>query len=204
MSAEPCVFVIDDDPDMRDSLKTLLETSGYPVSVHESAVAFLASDGPAGRGCVLSDVRMPEMDGLELHRQLRARGSNLPVIFMTGHADVPLAVSAMKAGAIDFLEKPFDDAALVNSVNRALEEAQKTDATEASAKVVQDRLAQLTAREKQVLDLLVAGHPNKIIAYELSISPRTVEIHRARVMEKMAAKSLAELVRMSLSASAAA
>src|SRR5437868_4795597 len=105
MTAEPCVFVIDDDPDMRDSLKTLLETSGYLVRACESAVAFLDSDGPSARGCVLSDVRMPEMDGLELQRQLKERGSNLPVILMTGHADVPLAVSAMKAGAIDFLEK---------------------------------------------------------------------------------------------------
>ena len=204
MTAEPCVFVIDDDPDMRDSLKTLLETSGYHVRACESAVAFLAGDGPSARGCVLSDVRMPDMDGLELQQQLKARGSKLPVVFMTGHADVPLAVSAMRAGAIDFLEKPFDDAALVNSVNRALQEAQKADATEASTKAVHDRLAQLTAREKQVLDLLVAGRPNKIIAYELSISPRTVEIHRARVMEKMAARSLADLVRMTLSANAAA
>jgi two-component system response regulator FixJ len=204
MSAEPCVFVIDDDPGMRDSLKTLLETSGYQVRAHESAVAFLAGDGPSGRGCVLTDIRMPDMDGLQLQQELRARGANLPVILMTGHGDVPLAVSAMKAGAIDFLEKPFDDTALVNSVNRALEEAQKADATEASTKAVHDRIAQLTAREKQVLDLLVAGRPNKIIAYELSISPRTVEIHRARVMDKMAARSLAELVRMSLFASAAA
>jgi two-component system response regulator FixJ len=204
MSAEPCVFVIDDDPGMRDSLKTLLETSGYQVRAHESAVVFLAGDGPSARGCVLSDVRMPDMDGLQLQQELKARGAKLPVILMTGHADVPLAVSAMKAGAIDFLEKPFDEAALVSSVNRALEEAQKADATEASTKAVHGRLAQLTAREKQVLDLLVAGRPNKIIAYELSISPRTVEIHRARVMDKMAARSLADLVRMSLSATAAA
>jgi two-component system response regulator FixJ len=204
MTTEPCVFVIDDDPDMRDSLRTLLETSGYQVRVHESAVAFLAGEGPSGRGCVLSDVRMPDMDGLELQRQLKARGSNLPVILMTGHADVPLAVSAMKAGAVDFLEKPFDDTALVNSVNRGLEQAQRADATEASTKAVHERLAQLTVRERQVLDLLVAGRPNKIIAYELSISPRTVEIHRARVMDKMEARSLAELVRMVLSANAAA
>jgi two-component system response regulator FixJ len=204
MSAEPCIFVIDDDPAMRDSLSTLLETSGYPVQTSESAVAFLAGDGHSAKGCVLTDVRMPDMDGLQLQQELKARGSKLTVILMTGHADVPLAVRAMKAGAIDFLEKPFNDEALVNSVNRALAEAQKADATEASTKAVRDRLAQLTEREKQVLDLLVAGHPNKIIAYELSISPRTVEIHRARVMDKMAARSLAELVRMTLGVKAAA
>jgi two-component system, LuxR family, response regulator FixJ len=202
MSAEPCVFVIDDDPALRDSLKTLLETSGYRVQAYESAVAFLAGDELTARGCVLTDVRMPAVDGLQLQQQLKARGSNLPVILMTGHADVPLAVSAMKAGAIDFLEKPFDDATLVDSVERALAEAQKADATEASTKAARDRMAQLTERERQVLDLLVAGRPNKIIAYELSISPRTVEIHRARVMDKMAARSLAELVRMTLSVAA--
>ncbi|MBV8800644.1 MAG: response regulator [Alphaproteobacteria bacterium] len=200
MTVEPRVFVVDDDPAMRDSLKVLLETSGYTVPVYESAIAFFGSGAPAQHGCVLADVRMPEMDGLELQQRLKERGSTLPVILMTGHADVPLAVRAMKEGAIDFLEKPFKDAVLVESVRRALEQAERAGHSEASAKLVRERLADLTDRERQVLELLVAGRPNKIIAYELSISPRTVEIHRARVMDKMGARSLAELVRMTLSA----
>jgi two-component system response regulator FixJ len=199
MSAEPIVFVVDDDPAMRDSLKLLLEASGYATHTHESAVAFLAGDAPGRFGCVVADIRMPEMDGLQLQEELQSKNSAMPVILMTGHADVPIAVRAMKAGAVDFLEKPFDDETLLGSVRRALEQAKASGAAEANAKLVRERLASLTEREQQVLDLLVAGKPNKIVAYELSISPRTVEIHRARVMEKMGAKSLAELVRMKLS-----
>lgn len=200
MSAEPIVFVVDDDPAMRDSLKLLLEASGYSTHTYESAVAFLASDSSDRVGCVVADIRMPEMDGLQLQEQLGSKQSALPVILMTGHGDVPIAVRAMKAGAVDFLEKPFDDEALLGSVHRALEQARASGAAEANAKLIQERLSSLTDRERQVLDLLVAGKPNKIVAYELSISPRTVEIHRARVMDKMGAKSLAELVRMKLSA----
>lgn len=200
---EPRVFVVDDDPAMRDSLTLLLESSGYQAPAYDSAVAFLASGATAEHGCVVADVRMPEMDGLELQQKLKEQGSALPVILMTGHADVPLAVRAMKEGAIDFLEKPFEEAALVDCVKRALEQAQRAGQNDASIKVVRERLAQLTERERQVLDLLVAGRPNKIIAYELSISPRTVEIHRARVMDKMAVRSLAELVRMTLSVNSA-
>jgi two-component system response regulator FixJ len=198
MGHDPVVFVVDDDPAMRDSLKLLLESSGYSTQTYESAVAFLASDAHGRPGCVVADVRMPEMDGLELQEELRAKRSALPVILMTGHADVPIAVRAMKAGAIDFLEKPFEDTALLDSVRRALERARATGAADANTKIVQERLATLTERERQVLDLLVAGKPNKIVAYELSISPRTVEIHRARVMDKMEAKSLAQLVHMTL------
>lgn len=199
MSTEPIVFIVDDDPAMRDSLEALVESLGYKTRSFESAVAFLASDGPAQYGCVVADVRMPEMDGLELQEKLKEHGSCLPVILMTGHADVPLAVRAMKAGAVDFLEKPFEDSELVESVKRGLERAKASGTAEASAQVAHRRIAQLTERERQVLDLLVAGKPNKVIAYELAISPRTVEIHRARVMDKMQAHSLAELVRMSLS-----
>jgi two-component system response regulator FixJ len=199
MSSDPIVFVVDDDPAMRDSLKLLLESSGFTTHTYESAVAFLASDAVGGFGCVVADIRMPEMDGLQLQEQLGSRRSVLPVILMTGHGDIPIAVRAMKAGAVDFLEKPFDDEALLGSVRRALEQAKASGAAEADAKLVQERLSSLTERERQVLDLLVAGKPNKIVAYELSISPRTVEIHRARVMDKMEAKSLAELVRMKVS-----
>jgi two-component system response regulator FixJ len=202
MSAEPVVFVVDDDAAMRDSVKLLLESSGFVAHAYESAVAFLASDAPGRIGCIVADIRMPEMDGLQLQEELRAKHSALPVILMTGHADVPIAVRAMKAGAVDFLEKPFDEEALLGCVRRALEQAKASGAAEAGAKIVAERLSSLTDRERQVLDLLVAGKPNKIVAYELSISPRTVEIHRARVMDKMGAKSLAELVRMKLSAAA--
>ncbi|HUJ47276.1 MAG TPA: response regulator FixJ [Rhizomicrobium sp.] len=199
MPADLVVFVVDDDAGMRDSLTMLLESSGYHVRAFESAIAFLAGDGPQQSGCVVTDVRMPGMDGLELQEQLRSRQCFLPMILMTGHADVPLAVRAMKAGAVDFLEKPFEDTALLDSVRRALAHVSAAAAADADARTLQQRLAQLTERERQVLDLLVAGKPNKIVAHELSISPRTVEIHRARVMDKMAAKSLAELVRMTLS-----
>ncbi len=198
MSIEPVVFVIDDDPAMRDSLEALLESFGYKVLTFGSAPAFLASPALAQAGCVVADVRMPEMDGLELQQRLKEQGSALPVILMTGHAEVPLAVKAMKAGAVDFLEKPFEDSQLVDSVNRALERAKSANEANVSARMAQERLGLLTERERQVLDLLVAGKPNKLIAYELSISPRTVEIHRARVMEKMGVRSLADLVRMTL------
>ena len=198
MSNEAVVFVVDDDPAIRDSLDILLKSQGHAVRSFESALAFLASDAPSQPGCVLADVRMPQMDGLELQEKLREQGSALPVILMTGHADVPLAVRAMKAGAIDFLEKPFEDCDLVESIRRGLEHARAAGEANESLRLTNERLTQLTERERQVLDLLIAGNPNKVIAHELSISPRTVEIHRARVMEKMGARSLAELVRMTL------
>ena len=198
MSGEPIIFIVDDDAAMRDSLDILLKSQGHLVRSFESAVAFLASDAPSQTGCVLADVRMPQMDGLELQEKLKEQGSSLPVILMTGHGDVPLAVRAMKAGAIDFLEKPFEESDLAESIRRGLEHARAAGEADASARAAGERLMQLTERERQVLDLLVAGKPNKVIAHELSISPRTVEIHRARVMEKMCARSLADLVRMTL------
>ncbi|WP_323378251.1 response regulator FixJ [Skermanella mucosa] len=191
------VVVVDDDDAVRDSLQILLESAGFTVEAFASPVEFLASPAPAEAGCLLVDVRMPEMDGIQVQETLNAGNTQLPVIVMTGHADVPLAVRAMKAGAVDFVEKPFDDEAIIETVRRALQLRPA-----ANPEIVQ-RIAQLTPREREVLEGLVAGHANKVIAYELDISPRTVEIHRARVMEKMQARSLSQLVRMALEAGVA-
>lgn len=194
------IFVVDDDEAVRGSLQALLEAEGFAARTFESAGAFLASDASGLPGCLIADIRMPDMDGLELQEELVRRKAPLPVIVVTGHGDVPLAVRAMKAGAIDFLEKPYDEAVLLGSIRRALSEVQQASERAAAAQETAERLASLTEREGQVLELLTAGRPNKVIAYELDISPRTVEIHRARVMEKMRAKSLAELVRMVVAA----
>lgn len=193
------VFVVDDDADVRDSLALLLEASGYDVKSFDSAQTFLAGDGPHMPGCLIVDIRMPHMSGLELQEKLKAQNSPLSVVVMTGHAEIPLAVQAMKAGAVDFLEKPLGEAALLDGVQRALQHVSQANHDAEAAKKVEDRISQLTQREKEVLDLIVAGKANKVIAYELSISPRTVEIHRARVMDKTGARNLAELVRMVLS-----
>jgi two-component system response regulator FixJ len=194
------VFVVDDDPAVRDSLQAMLSAAGYRCTMFASGADFLASDPGVHRGCVLVDVRMPGMDGLELQRQLKARGIGLPVIFMTGYGEVPLAVEAMKAGAVDFVEKPSTLAVLEDCIDRALAIGAASQQAAAEAAAARGRIERLTPRERDVLRLLVAGKPNKIIAFELSISPRTVEIHRARVMDKMAVKSLSELVRLSLAA----
>jgi two-component system, LuxR family, response regulator FixJ len=192
------VHVIDDDVDVRQSLAFLLSTAGLAVRVHESAVAFLEALPEAEDGCVVTDVRMPEMDGLELQRRLRGLRNAMPVVVMTGHGDVALAVEAMKAGAVDFIEKPFDDEVLLAAIRTAL--ARRGGARERSTLVaeVRGRLKTLSERERQVLDGLVAGKPNKIIAHDLGISARTVEIYRANVMTKMQADSLSHLVRMAL------
>ena len=201
MAQEAAIFIVDDDPHVRDSLAMLLEAAGYAPRSFESAAAFLASEAPKARGCLVVDVQMPEMNGLELQNELAARRSPLTVIIMTGHGDIPIAVQAMKAGALDFLEKPFDDEVLLDSVRRALERASSAADHADAARDAQTRLALLTEREREVLDLIVAGKANKVIAYDLSISPRTVEIHRSRVMEKMGANNLADLVRKVLSIS---
>jgi two-component system response regulator FixJ len=193
------VFIVDDDPDIRDSLSLLLSASGYSTKAYESATAFLASDAPESVGCLIVDVQMPEMDGIALQKELVGRRSPLQVVVMTGHADIPIAVGAMKAGAVDFLEKPFDEPVLLDSVRRALDRASTAGDQAKEARGAAARLALLTERERQVLDLIVSGKANKVIAHELSISPRTVEIHRARVMEKMDAGNLADLVRKALS-----
>ena len=192
------VFVVDDDSSVRDSLKILLESFGFKAEAFESASAFLNSDAVNARGCLVADVRMPDMDGLELQEELARRGKSLPTIIVTVHADVPLAVRAMKAGAIEFLEKPYNETALVESVRRGLREASAMGEERQKQEAASKRLATLTDREREVYELLVVGHPNKVIAFKLDISPRTVEIHRAHVMEKMQARNLAELIRMSL------
>jgi two-component system response regulator FixJ len=192
------VHVVDDDEAVRDSLSVLLESAGLAVRTYESATAFLEALPRLGAGCVLTDVQMPELDGLALQRRLTALGIRMPVVVMTGHGDVPIAVEALKAGAADFLEKPFDDAQLLSVVQSALAASQRTQDADAATAEIARRLASLTPREREVLDKLVAGQPNKTIAYDLGSSPRTVEVHRARVMEKMGVRSLAELVRMTI------
>jgi two-component system response regulator FixJ len=197
MTTEAVVHLIDDDEAVRRALAFLLGTAGLAVKVYESADALLEKFSGAQSGCVVSDVRMPGMNGIELLKVLRQRNFTLPVIIMTGHADVALAVEAMKAGAADFIEKPFDDEAFIAAIQMAL--SRKSSRQENSdSEGIRIRLAKLSQRERQVLDGLVAGLPNKTIAYDLGLSPRTVEVHRAAVMRKMAASSLSELVRMSL------
>jgi two-component system response regulator FixJ len=200
MASDNTVFVVDDDEDVRGSVGALLESAGMQAEIYESARAFLNAYVAGRSGCIIADVRMPDMDGLELLEELRRMGVALPVIVVTGHADVPLAVRAMKSGAIDLIEKPFDPNQLIETVKRGLAEAADARETAAVAQAAAQRIAGLSQRERQVLELLVAGRSNKVIAYELDISPRTVEIHRAHVMEKMDARSLSDLVRAALAA----
>ncbi|HUC16961.1 MAG TPA: response regulator FixJ [Acetobacteraceae bacterium] len=201
MSEARIIHVVDDDAAVRDSLRLLLESSGLTVRTYSGARLFL-TEADDSSGCVLTDVRMPEMDGLELQRCLRERGLHLPVIVMTGEGDVPIAVRAMKAGAVDFLEKPFTDEDLLGAVHRALAESARREAIEQRAGVALHRLAALTPREREVLDLLVSGLSTKAIANALGASPRTIEVHRARVFEKLQAHSLPELVRLVMAAGA--
>jgi two-component system response regulator FixJ len=196
------VHVVDDDPALRDSLAFLLEEAGLQARLYDGPTALLAAASNRGAtleaGCILTDVRMPEMTGLELVRRLRAEGINHPVIVMTGHADVPLAIEAMRLGVSDFIEKPFDDELLIAAIEAAMRSGVALARREADRAVVQQRLAALTPRESEVLAGLVAGKPNKVIAFDLDISARTVEVHRAHVMMKMSARSLSDLVRMTL------
>ncbi|EIM29793.1 response regulator FixJ [Microvirga lotononidis] len=198
MQSDAAVHVVDDDVAVRKSLAFLLASEGLPVRLHESASAFL--DGALGQeeGCIVTDVRMPGIDGIELIRRLKARSIMLPVIVMTGHADVPMAVEAMKEGAVDFLEKPFGDEVFIAAVRSALARQERNSHHGQQVAEIQGRFDALSQRERQVLDGLVAGKANKVIAYDLGISPRTVEIYRANVMAKMHAKSLSELVRLAL------
>ncbi|HEY2011439.1 MAG TPA: response regulator FixJ [Rhizomicrobium sp.] len=193
------VFIVDDDADIRDSLQLLLEVAGFKVRNFTSAKQFLA-DASSKHGCLIADIRMPDMSGLELQEEVARRHLDLPVIIMTGHGDVPLAVRAMKAGAVDFLEKPFDEEKMLASVRRALEIGSRARSRVAEATAAKNLLASLTPRERGVLDKLVQGRSNKVVAYELGISPRTVEIHRAHIMGKMEASSLSDLVRVVLAA----
>jgi two-component system response regulator FixJ len=198
LTGNDIIHVIDDDADVRQSLAFLLTTAGFTVRVHESGDAFLKVLAEVQEGCIVTDVRMPGIDGIELQRQLGTAGVRLPVIVMTGHGDIALAVEAMKAGAVDFIEKPFDDEVLIAAIKMAL--ARRAGDRERNARIaeVRDRLKLLSERERQVMDGLVTGKPNKIIAYDLGISARTVEIYRANVMAKMQADSLSALVRMAL------
>jgi len=200
--AKRMVHVVDDDAAIRDSLRILLESAGLAVRTYPNAPLFLDALEDI-HGCVLTDMRMPEMDGLELQQRLNERGLRLPVIVMTGQGDIPIAVRAMKAGAVDFLEKPFSDEALLDAIQRALAEGARREALEHEACEAHRRLAVLTSREREVFDLLVIGLSTKAIANELGVSPRTIEVHRARVFEKLQAHSLPELVRLAMAAGAA-
>lgn len=198
MSSSQIVHVIDDDVAVRQSMAFLLSTAGYAVRVHESAIAFLEALPNAEGGCVVTDIRMPGMDGLELQGRLTSMKVGLPVIVITGHGDIALAVQAMKAGAIDFIEKPFDDDILLAAIRSALARSLHDVEREAQFAEIGRRLQSLSDRERDVLEGLVAGKPNKIIAYDLGISARTVEVYRANVMTKMRADSLSDLVRMAI------
>ena len=198
MAGSEIVHVIDDDAEVRQSLAFLLSTVGLAVRVHASATAFLESLAAIQDGCIVTDVRMPGIDGIELQRRLKSLGVALPVIVITGHGDIALAVEAMKAGAVDFIEKPFEDEVLIAAIKTALSRRAGDRERAARAAEARQRLGLLSARERQVLDGLVAGKPNKIIAHDLGISARTVEIYRANVMTKMQADSLSALVRMTL------
>ena len=199
---DPLVFVVDDEPAIRDSLALLLRSVGLPTRTFDSAQAFLDAFQPIPNACLLADVRMPGMSGLELQEQLRARGLKVPVIVLTGHGDIAMAVRAMKAGAADFIEKPYNDQVLIDSVNRALSASRGAPGSPPAADRagIEARIATLSPREREVMQFVIEGKPNKVIATRLGLSTRTVEVHRAKVMEKMQAASLAELVRMALAA----
>jgi two-component system, LuxR family, response regulator FixJ len=196
------VYVVDDDEAMRDSLGFLLGSADFDVTIFESAQHFLDAVSGIGFGCVLSDVRMPGIDGIELLKRLKASHSAFPVLIMTGHGDVPLAVEAMKLGAVDFVEKPFEDDRLIGMIDAALRQAESSARTAAATLDVTARIAALSPRERQVMDGLIAGLSNKLIAREYDISPRTIEVYRANVMTKMQANSLSELVRLAIRAGA--
>jgi two-component system response regulator FixJ len=198
MTKTGIVHIVDDDEAVRDSLQVLLDAKGYTAKSYVSAEAFLAAQVASQTGCAIVDVRMPGMDGITLLNELRRRGHSMPVIVVTGHGDIPLAVQAMKAGAVDFVEKPYANETITEAVRRALAAATTPGEPVGAAAEIAARIATLTPRERDVMDQLVIGNPNKIIAFELKISPRTVEIHRANLMKKMQADSLSHLVRMAL------
>ena len=194
------VYVIDDDEAMRDSLNFLLDSAGYQVALFDSAVKFLDSLPNLEFGCVVSDVRMPGLDGIELLKRMKAGHSTFPIVIMTGHGDVPLAVEAMKLGAVDFLEKPFEDDRLIAMIEMAIQQAEPAARSEGLTQDIAARVASLSPRERQVMNGLIAGLSNKLIARDYDISPRTIEVYRANVMTKMQANSLSELVRLAMRA----
>jgi len=194
------VYIVDDDQAIRHAMGLLLKSVGHEHLVFTSADEFLESHTGNNNGCLVLDIRMPGLSGLELQQKLIESGSSLPIIFISGHGDIPMAVEAMQKGAFDFIQKPFRDQELLDRISEALNTARRQESEREQKVDVQDRIDTLTKREHEVLDLVVTGKPNKIIAHELGVSQRTIEIHRARVMEKMRAKSLAELVRMHMAA----
>ncbi|MCA9753123.1 MAG: response regulator transcription factor [Gemmatimonadetes bacterium] len=196
----PIVWVVDDDEAVRGALELLFESVSMPVASFASAQEFLERYDVKRPGCLVLDLRMPGMSGLELQEELNRRGSDLGIVFVTGHGDVPVAVSAMRAGAVDFLQKPFRDEDLLSRVRRAMERGVTAHDEHAQRDQVRERLARLTPREREVMRHVISGKPNKAVAMDLGVSERTVEIHRARVMQKMKAGSLAELVRLALAA----
>ena len=200
MSGKTVIHVVDDDAAMRDSLAFLLDVNGFQPKTYESANAFLSAAATGAAGCVISDIRMPGLSGIELVRALKSRGEACPVILITGHGDVALAVEAMKAGAVDFIEKPFDDAALLSAIRAALDTRAAKVGDSAAKKEAEARLADLSPRERDVLLGLVAGKINRVIAHDLNISPRTVEVYRANLMAKTGARSMSELMRLALAA----
>ena len=200
MTIKGHVYVIDDDEAMRDSLNFLLDSSGFGVTLFDDAQGFLDALPGLAFGCVVSDIRMPGLDGIELLKRMKARHSPFPILIMTGHGDVPLAVEAMKLGAVDFLEKPFEDDRLTTMIESAIRQAEPDAKNEAIAQDVSARVASLSPRERQVMEGLIAGLSNKLIARDYDISPRTIEVYRANVMTKMQAGSLSELVRLAMRA----
>ena len=194
------VYVIDDDEAMRDSLNFLLDSAGYEVTLFDSALKFLDALPGLEFGCVVSDVRMPGLDGIELLKRIKAGHCTFPIVIMTGHGDVPLAVEAMKLGAVDFLEKPFEDDRLIGMIEMAIQQAEPAARSEALTQDIAARVASLSPRERQVMNGLIAGLSNKLIARDYDISPRTIEVYRANVMTKMQANSLSELVRLAMRA----
>jgi two-component system response regulator FixJ len=195
-SASPTVYVVDDDDGMRRALDALLSTVGFDTAVYSRPTEFLSNFKIDSPGCLVLDIRMPDMSGLELQQQLNRMGSMLPIIFITGHGDVPMAVQAMKEGAFEFIQKPFRDQDLLDRVNHALKQDAENRSTVARRAEVLHRLECLTPRERQVMDMIVEGAANKVIAIDLDLSERTVDIHRAKVMEKMGARSVAHLVKL--------
>lgn len=196
MTTEATVYLVEDDDAVRDSLQMVLESVGHKVVAYSRGDAFLEDFSTDMAGCMVLDIRMPGMNGMELQRQLNSRNSILPIIFVTGHGDVPMAVEAMQKGAVDFVQKPYREEELLGKIQQAIAADAESRAELAEKHKIVERLQELTPREKQVMDLMIEGKANKVIAFDLDISQRTVEIHRARVMEKMGVRSLAHLVRM--------
>jgi two-component system, LuxR family, response regulator FixJ len=196
--AIPTVRIVDDDQSIRRAMELLMKSVGLPCRIYQSANSIIDDYSPEWRGCLVLDIRMPGMSGLELRERLSTLGSTLPVIFITGYGDIPMAIEAIRNGAFDFIEKPFRDQELLERIAAAMQADDQSRQERTAAKKISDRLSRLTPREREVFDLVVQGKANKLIAHELGVSQRTVEIHRARVMTKMEARSLAELVRMHL------